>query len=297
MSNVSNVREVIRYYRQPGSRLGYRLFLNGTKHFGFYGETDSPWAWSKALRRMEDRMGETLAQPAGARVLDAGCGVGDVAGRLAGRFGLRIHGVDLLDAHVAQARRRARRRGLDHLLTFSHSDYAALDFPDESFDAVYTMETLVHAADAEAVLEQFHRVLKPGGRLVMFEYAREAATRMPAPAAEVFRELNDWAAMPSFQRFTYGTLERLTAEAGFSVRGVEDISRSMWPMLRCFAVIGALPGAGFQAARLRRHSVNTLSAVEFWRHRNFWRYEIHTADKVRTAGEGHTVDEGHAAGE
>lgn len=101
VSNVSNVREVIRYYRQPGSRLGYRLFLNGTKHFGFYRETDSAWAWSKALRRMEDRMGATLAQPAGARVLDAGCGVGDVAGRLAGRFGLRIHGVDQIGrAHV-----------------------------------------------------------------------------------------------------------------------------------------------------------------------------------------------------
>ncbi|MFH8347523.1 class I SAM-dependent methyltransferase [Streptomyces sp. NPDC018045] len=276
---MSNVREVIRYYRQPGSRLGYRLFLNGTKHFGLYRETDSPWAWSKALRRMEDRMGQALARPPGARVLDAGCGVGDVAGRLAGRFGLRIHGVDLLDTHVAQARRRARRRGLDHLLTFSRGDYADLDFPDESFDAVYTMETLVHAAEAEAVLRQFHRVLKPGGRLVMFEYARETAARMPTPAAEAFRQVNDWAAMPSFQRFTYGTLERLTAETGFSVRGVEDISRAMWPMLRCFAVLGALPYAGFRTAGLHRHSVNTMSAVEFWRHRAFWRYEIHTAEK------------------
>ncbi|MFD7661198.1 class I SAM-dependent methyltransferase [Streptomyces sp. NPDC059788] len=276
---MSNVREVIRYYRQPGSRIGYRLFLHGTKHFGFYREKDSPWLWSAAMRRMEDKMGKTLAQPSGARVLDAGCGVGDVAGHLAGRFGLRVHGVDLLDTHVAQARRRTCRRGLDHLLTFSQSDYAALDFPDESFDAVYTMETLVHAAEAEAVLRQFHRVLKPGGRLVMFEYAREFPARMPASVAEVFRQLNDWAAMPSFQRFTYGTLERLTAETGFSVRRVEDISRSMWPMLRCFAVIGALPYAGFRAAGLHRHFVNTMSAVEFWRHRAFWRYEIHTAEK------------------
>ncbi|WP_208853205.1 class I SAM-dependent methyltransferase [Streptomyces albofaciens] len=276
---MNNEREVVRYYRQPGSRLGYRLFLHGTKHFGFYDEHDSPWNWPKALRRMEDVMGERLAQPPGARVLDAGCGVGDVAARMAGRFGLRVHGVDLVAAHVAEARRRARRRALDPLPTFAHGDYAVLDAPDESFDAVYTMETLVHAAEAEAVLREFHRVLKPGGRLVMFEYAREVPTRMPGPAAETFRQLNDWAAMPSFQRFVHGTLERLTAEAGFSVLRVEDISRSMWPMLRCFAVIARLPYAAFRAAGLERHAVNSMSAVEFWRHREFWRYEIHSAQK------------------
>ncbi|CAM5369820.1 hypothetical protein ADK47_12890 [Streptomyces rimosus subsp. rimosus] len=277
--DVNNERDVVRYYRQPGSRLGYRLFLHGTKHFGFYREHDSPWNWPKALRRMEDVLGERLAQPPGARVLDAGCGVGDVAARLAGRFGLRIDGVDLVAAHVAEARRRARRRGLDPLLTFAHGDYAVLDFPDESFDAVYTMETLVHAAEAETVLREFHRVLKPGGRLVMFEYAREVPTRMPGPAAETFRQLNDWAAMPSFQRFVHGTLERLTAEAGFSVRRVEDISRSMWPMLRSFAVIARLPYAAVRAVGLERYAVNSMSAVEFWRHRAFWRYEIHSAEK------------------
>ncbi|WP_199821574.1 class I SAM-dependent methyltransferase [Streptomyces rimosus] len=276
---MNNEREVVRYYRQPGSRLGYRLFLHGTKHFGFYREYDSPWNWPKALRRMEDLLGERLAQPPGARVLDAGCGVGDVAARLADRFGLRIDGVDLVAAHVAEARRRARRRGLDPLLTFAHGDYAVLDFPDESFDAVYTMETLVHAAEAEAALREFHRVLKPGGRLVMFEYAREVPTRMPGAAAETFRQLNDWAAMPSFQRFVHGTLERLTAEAGFSVRRVEDISRSMWPMLRSFAVIARLPYAAVRAVGLERYAVNSMSAVEFWRHRAFWRYEIHSAEK------------------
>ncbi|MFI0262408.1 class I SAM-dependent methyltransferase [Streptomyces sp. NPDC017056] len=276
---MGNEREVSGYYRHPGSRLGYPLFLNGTKHFGYYRADDSPWLWSKALRRMEDKMGKTLALPPGARVLDAGCGVGDVAGHLAGRFGLRIHGVDLLDFHVATAARRARRRGLGHLLSFSRGDYAAPAFPEESFDAVYTMETLVHAAEAETALRQFHRVLKPGGRLVMFEYVRESDDRLHPSAAELFRQLNTWAAMPSFQRFTYGTLERLTSEAGFSDVRAEDISRHMWPMLKCFAAIARAPYAAAKAAGLHRHTVNSMSAVEFWRLRAFWRYEVHSAVK------------------
>ncbi|MFG2137684.1 class I SAM-dependent methyltransferase [Streptomyces sp. NPDC048650] len=276
---MSNELDVIKYYEQAGSRLGYRLFLRGTKHFGYYRHGESAWAWPTALRRMEDKLADALGQPPGARVLDAGCGVGDVAGHLARHFGLRVCGVDVLDRDIAVARRRARRRGLSDLLTFRPGNYTDLPFPAGSFDAVYTMETLVHAAAAETVLREFHRVLRPGGRLVMFEYAREPAAHMPPPAAETFRQLNEWAAMPSFQRFDYGTLRRLVADTGFSAVTVDDISHHMWPMLRCFAAIGRVPYAAGRSMGRSARMVNSMAAVEFWRYRAFWRYEIYGAVK------------------
>jgi ubiquinone/menaquinone biosynthesis C-methylase UbiE len=95
-----------------------------------------------AMRRMEDKLGQTLALPPGARVLDAGCGEGDVAVRLGTRFGLEVDGVDLLEANLRRARAKAARLGLAGSLRFRRLDYGELAFPDECFDGAYTMETL-----------------------------------------------------------------------------------------------------------------------------------------------------------
>ena len=168
---AEHARRVVGYYRSPESRLAYRLLLGGTKHFGYYPEGAGRLSMTAAMRRMEDRLGQTLALPPGARVLDAGCGEGDVAIRLGTRFGLEVDGVDLLEANLRRARAKAARLGLAGSLRFHRLDYGELAFPDERYDGAYTMETLVHAPDPAAVLAELHRVLRPGGRLALFEYS------------------------------------------------------------------------------------------------------------------------------
>ena len=61
---------------------------------------------------MEDRLAEVLALPRGAQVLDAGCGVGHVALRMAQTHGLRVSGTDIVDHHLEKARRNIDRSGL-----------------------------------------------------------------------------------------------------------------------------------------------------------------------------------------
>jgi sterol 24-C-methyltransferase len=274
-----NVDDVIRYYHKTESRVGYDLFLRGGKHFGLYRPGDSPWNWQAAMLRMEDKLAQELALPKGAHVLDAGCGVGEVADNLAREYDLNVTGVDILDFNIAEAKKRAIRLGLDEHVSFRQMSYAQLDFPDESFDGVYTMETLVHAADAEAVLEQFHRVLKSGGRLVLFEYSRAPESQMPKRAAAAFRAVNEGAAMPSFQRFDYGLLEQLLEKSGFSAVTVEDITQQMLPMLRCFDLIARLPYAIARRLHKQDKVINAMSAVEFWRYRDYFRYNVYTANK------------------
>jgi cyclopropane fatty-acyl-phospholipid synthase-like methyltransferase len=75
---AEHARRVVGYYRSPESRLAYRLLLGGTKHFGYYPEGGGRLSMTAAMRRMEDKLGQTLALPPGARVLDAGCGEGAV---------------------------------------------------------------------------------------------------------------------------------------------------------------------------------------------------------------------------
>jgi sterol 24-C-methyltransferase len=79
---AEHARRVVGYYRSPESRLAYRLLLGGTKHFGYYPEGAGRLSMTAAMRRMEDELARTLALPPGSRALDAGCGEGDVAGRL-----------------------------------------------------------------------------------------------------------------------------------------------------------------------------------------------------------------------
>ncbi|KAG8161226.1 hypothetical protein KVR01_009490 [Diaporthe batatas] len=73
---INNNPELQTYYQSLESRIGYRLVLGGTRHFGYW-DNDSWWPFpiTPALRKMEQKMFERLNLPEGASVLDAGCGI------------------------------------------------------------------------------------------------------------------------------------------------------------------------------------------------------------------------------
>src|SRR5947207_1882373 len=91
-----------RYYNSLESRIGYRVFLGGARHFAYYESKNSwPFPIAPALRRMEDILFHRLGLEPGAKVLDCGCGVGHVAIHLA-RKGLRVVGIDIVDHHFSK---------------------------------------------------------------------------------------------------------------------------------------------------------------------------------------------------
>jgi sterol 24-C-methyltransferase len=141
------IKRVRRYYDHTESRVGYTYLLHGTKHFGWYEAGQSMWSFSSAMRRMEDELGRRLGLPSDSEVLDAGCGVGDVARTMADKYQLDVTGIDILDFNLDEARKRGAASNIARVPTFQFGDYHHLYFSDESFDGVYTMETLVHAGD------------------------------------------------------------------------------------------------------------------------------------------------------
>ena len=85
------------YYEGFESRIGYRLVLGGTRHFGYYKPgTYWPFSIGKALRTMEDKLIDILGLKEGSKVLDAGCGVGHVAIHLA-QNGFYVQGIDFVE--------------------------------------------------------------------------------------------------------------------------------------------------------------------------------------------------------
>ncbi len=280
----SNIEDVWRYYDRTESRIGYRVFLGGTKHFGLYEPGESKWRFDRALRRMEERLATALSLPNDSYVLDAGAGMGDVSRALAARHGLRVEGIDILDFNIEEAKRRAAKAGLDRRVNYSWSDFHNLQQPDVTFDGVYTMETLVHASDPRQVLAEFYRVLKPGGRLALFEYSRRPDAELRSAALDALTKVCERAAMPSWLQFVDGVLEKMLSDAGFTGIGVEDLTAGMLPMVHAFAVAGAMPLAVMRRINKEEKAINAMSGVEMYKHRGAWSYKVWTAHKPADNG-------------
>lgn len=278
-----HLKRVWRYYDRTESRIGYTYLLHGTKHFGWYEPGDSKWQFTRSMRRMEDELGGRLSLPAGATVLDAGCGVGDVARRMAAKYKLDVTGIDILDFNLEEARERSARVGLQDRTKFCFGDYHDLRFPDQSFDGVYTMETLVHAADLSKVLSEFWRILRPGGRLVMFEYSRTPEAQLSPKANEALRQVCELGAMPAWLTLNHGDMEILLKQERFAIESAEDITERMLPMLHAFSIIGRFPYLVGRTSGRTPKVVNALSGVEMYRHREAWRYNVYVATKPAPA--------------
>jgi SAM-dependent methyltransferase len=110
--------------------------------------------------------------PAGAQMLEIGCGPGNLSIRLARQHGLDVTGLDLDPAMIARARANADRpaNSDQRQPTFLVGNVAALAFPDESFDLVVSTLSMHHWDDPTAGLAEIGRVLRPGARALIWDF-------------------------------------------------------------------------------------------------------------------------------
>lgn len=107
----------------------------------------------------------------GLRVLEIGCGLGTDGAQFA-EAGADYTGVDLTDAAVELARKRFELFGLPG--KFRTADAEQLDFPDETFDVVFSHGVLHHTPDINSAVREIHRVLRPGGKAKVMLYHRDS---------------------------------------------------------------------------------------------------------------------------
>lgn len=112
-----------------------------------------------------------FSSSSGLRVLEIGCGLGTDGARFA-KAGADYTGVDLTEAAVDFARKRFELFDLPG--KFRTADAEQLDFPDESFDVVYSHGVLHHTPDINSAVRGIHRVLRPGGRAIVMLYHRDS---------------------------------------------------------------------------------------------------------------------------
>jgi SAM-dependent methyltransferase len=163
--------------------------------FGEWGERVEGDPWARFLDELVARL------PAGARVLDLGCGNGAKTSRLATRF--EVVGVDLSEQQLCLARANVPAA------TFVHGDLAELDFSPGSFGAVTALYSLVHVPreDHRGLFERILRWLEPGGLFL-------------ASLSHVGGEdrVDEWLGVEMFfSGFDADTNRRLVREAGFEL--------------------------------------------------------------------------------
>jgi SAM-dependent methyltransferase len=113
-----------------------------------------------------------LSLPEGATAIDVGCGEGRHAIELARRFGYAVTGVDPVVRHVEAARAASRPDGAasgPDGPAFELGSAERLPVADGSADLVWCRDVLVHVADLRGAFAEFRRVLKPGGRVLVYE--------------------------------------------------------------------------------------------------------------------------------
>jgi phosphatidylethanolamine/phosphatidyl-N-methylethanolamine N-methyltransferase len=168
------------------------------------------------------------AERVGGRILEVGVGTGISLPDYA--RGNRIYGVDISEMMLRKARERVAELRLDHVEGLAVMDAQKLEFPDESFDVVVAQYVVTTVPDPEATLDEFARVLKPGGEIVL-------VSRVGAEAG-LRRSLERWFA-PAARKLGWRTefaWERYTAWAA-RTHGVRLVERRAMPPFGHFSLI------------------------------------------------------------
>jgi ubiquinone/menaquinone biosynthesis C-methylase UbiE len=105
------------------------------------------------------------------KVLDVGTGPGTLGREIARRLpGLQVYGIDLSKDMIELARAHARREQLEECVQFASGDVAHLPYPDHTFDVVVSTISMHHWAELEQPLRELYRVLRPGGRVWIYDF-------------------------------------------------------------------------------------------------------------------------------
>ena len=225
----SNLDAIVKYYDHSWFDYSF-LWLNQRNlavHFGYYDEKVR--THSNALENLNRIVADLAEIRFDDLVLDAGCGVGGSAIWLAENRRANVVGMTPVLSQLFRAKDSITKRGVADRVHVMCGDYAKTGFRDESFDVVWAVESLCHAQLKADVYQEFYRILKPGGRLVIAEYMRNGRPLSNANEELVRDWLTFWA-IPDID--TAAEHEAAAVRSGFTDIINRDVTDNVSPSLR-----------------------------------------------------------------
>jgi ubiquinone/menaquinone biosynthesis C-methylase UbiE len=178
---------------------------------GFY---DAAWVQRLYYRPVHDAVLAALRAPAHGRILDVGCGTGLLSRRLErSRSGSRVIGCDFSAGMLQHAAAHPSK------VAWVQGDATRLPFQDATFDAIVSTEAFHWFPDQPRALAEFHRVLVPGGRLLvaLIHVPLDLFTRAAHAGSALLGEPASW---PTRER-----MRALVEGAGFRVAAQKRVYR------------------------------------------------------------------------
>ena len=126
----------------------------------------------RLTRRLYQRViGDIAPVLSEGKVLDAGTGPGTLARDIARSLPrLQVYGIDLSEDMIRLAREHAKREQLEERVHFDSGNIAHMPYPDQSLDLVVSTISMHHWYEIEQPLRDLYRVLRPGGRLWIYDF-------------------------------------------------------------------------------------------------------------------------------
>lgn len=163
--------EIVEYYSEAGQ--DYSAWSTAfNMHFGYWKAWLNPLRLEPMLEAMNSEILRRVAPTAHrdpCQLLDAGCGLGATARHIARNSKAHLRGITIVPWQVENAARLAEASGLSGRIEFELRDFRNTRLPGASFDGIYALESSCYAEgpDKSDFLREAHRLLRPGGRLVI----------------------------------------------------------------------------------------------------------------------------------
>ena len=240
MSATRNPELIVAHYSSGGllERLDAALRADGVNPRQPTLEQLAPYDQfhGRGLEATEDAAALMPVRP-GERLLDVGSGIGGPARWLARRLGCHVTGVDLTPEFCAVADELTRRTGMTSAVQFHVADALTLPYDAATFDGAYSMNVSMNIADKAGLYRELHRVLRPGGWLLLSEVARGNGPEPDYPTPWAATAAASFLATPQQTRdglvaagFEVLRLESTRAQAlAFAARSREVVSRGEKP--------------------------------------------------------------------
>ncbi|SLM32046.1 putative Methyltransferase type 11 [Desulfamplus magnetovallimortis] len=157
---------------------------------------------------------------AGYHLFDAGCGIGGSSRLLAEKFQCRVTGMDLVPSFVQVSEKLSISTHTEDSVNFVCGNIIDTELKSEIFDMVWCQHTLMNIENKRKVFEEFMRILKPGGTVVLHEILKgddnmQEGIALPVP----------WAAAPEHSfLITIDVIKSIINDCGFKVRFLNDVT-------------------------------------------------------------------------